>query len=223
MSIHSVSRSYCPSLSSLQLLTSQGIDVPRHIYVQRQEGQEDTNVIEEFDEYIMINGEQLKKPFVEKPVDADDHNIYIYYPMSAGGGSKRLFRKVQDRSSQHYRKINEVRRVGSYIYEEFLVTQGTDVKVYTVGADYGHAEARKSPVVDGKVWACCQLLYYNGKGDLTTMYIRSSATRMAWRCATPSSYLPRRRRCLARSPSPSNRPCAASTSCGSPGNPMSAT
>ncbi|KAJ6224578.1 hypothetical protein RDWZM_003123 [Blomia tropicalis] len=85
-----------------------------------------------------------------QPISAEDHNIYIYYPSSAGGGSQRLFRKIGSRSSV-YSSESQVRKTGSYIYEEFMPTDGTDVKVYTVGPDYAHAEARKSPALDGKV------------------------------------------------------------------------
>jgi inositol-hexakisphosphate/diphosphoinositol-pentakisphosphate 1-kinase len=142
------------------LLEASGIDVPRHVYLSRDgyvstgtgagNGSNDTEVAE-FDDHIEINGVSIHKPFVEKPVDAEDHNIAIYYPTSAGGGCKKLFRKVGNRSSEFYPEINEVRRDGSYIYEEFVETQGTDVKMYTVGTEYGHAEARKSPAVDGIV------------------------------------------------------------------------
>ena len=79
-----------------------------------------------------------------------DHDIYIYFPSSAGGGCQRLFRKIGTRSSI-YATTSKVRKNGSFIYEEFIPTDGCDIKVYTLGPDYAHAEARKSPALDGKV------------------------------------------------------------------------
>ena len=107
--------------------------------------------LHESDDYIEYKGVKLIKPFVEKPCNGDDHNIYIYYPMSHGGGHKRLFRKTLDLCSLYYPNENYIRRDKSYIYEEFLQTDGFDIKVYTVGPEYAHAEARKSPSLDGKV------------------------------------------------------------------------
>ena len=106
--------------------------------------------MQEDDDHVVVNGVTFNKPFVEKPIDAEDHNIIIYYPTSAGGGSQRLFRKIGSRSSV-YSPESSVRKQGSFIYEDFMATDGTDVKVYTVGPDYAHAEARKSPALDGKV------------------------------------------------------------------------
>ncbi|XP_068711833.1 inositol hexakisphosphate and diphosphoinositol-pentakisphosphate kinase 2-like isoform X2 [Montipora foliosa] len=133
------------------LLASAGIDTPRHAILLRDENGEPINTkFVEFDDSVQIGDVIFQKPFVEKPVNAEDHNIYIYYPSSAGGGSQRLFRKVGNRSSV-YSAESSVRKEGSYIYEDFVVTDGTDVKVYTVGPEYAHAEARKSPSLDGKV------------------------------------------------------------------------
>jgi inositol hexakisphosphate/diphosphoinositol-pentakisphosphate kinase len=101
-------------------LEASGIDVPRHVYVSR-DGYKSTGTgdgngdgqteLQEFDDHIEINGVTIHKPFVEKPADAEDHNIAIYYPTSAGGGCKKLFRKIGNRSSDFFPEINEVRTV----------------------------------------------------------------------------------------------------------------
>ncbi|XP_075218646.1 uncharacterized protein LOC142323199 isoform X3 [Lycorma delicatula] len=132
------------------ILESEGIEIPRYAVLDRDSSDPRHHELIESEDHVEVNGVVFNKPFVEKPVSAEDHNIYIYYPTSAGGGSQRLFRKIGSRSSV-YSPESRVRKTGSFIYEDFMPTDGTDVKVYTVGPDYAHAEARKSPALDGKV------------------------------------------------------------------------
>ncbi|KAK2178601.1 hypothetical protein NP493_538g04049 [Ridgeia piscesae] len=199
-----------------QILEEQGIDLPRYAVLDRDSNHSrGTAKLVENEDTIEVNNHVFHKPLVEKPISAEDHNVYIYFPASAGGGCQRLFRKacfsaystmfcltsslletntIGSRSSV-YSPVSSVRKVGSYIYEEFMPTDGTDVKVYmvgpeyanvtcvtgvsgrarvytvgpeyanvtcvtgvhgrarvyTVGPEYAHAEARKSPALDGKV------------------------------------------------------------------------
>uniref|UniRef100_A0A2M4AFQ5 Inositol hexakisphosphate and diphosphoinositol-pentakisphosphate kinase n=2 Tax=Anopheles triannulatus TaxID=58253 RepID=A0A2M4AFQ5_9DIPT len=132
------------------ILEQEGIEIPRYAVLDRDSLDPKQHELVESEDHVEVNGIVFNKPFVEKPVSAEDHNIYIYYPTSAGGGSQRLFRKIGSRSSV-YSPESRVRKTGSFIYEDFMPTDGTDVKVYTVGPDYAHAEARKSPALDGKV------------------------------------------------------------------------
>ncbi|ONM07842.1 inositol hexakisphosphate and diphosphoinositol-pentakisphosphate kinase VIP2 isoform X4 [Zea mays] len=97
-------------------LEKYGIPVPSYALVNREYPDQELDYFIEQEDFVEVHGKRFLKPFVEKPVNGDDHRIMIYYPSSAGGGMKELFRKV-----------------------------------YTVGPGYAHAEARKSPVVDGVV------------------------------------------------------------------------
>lgn len=103
----------------------------------------------------MIRGNKLKKPFLEKPINAEDHEIFIHYSGNSPGGAgySVLFRKTENHCSQFFPSNGQsaIRTKGSYVYEEFLPTDGFDIKVYTVGEDYAHAEARKCPSLDGIV------------------------------------------------------------------------
>lgn len=102
-------------------------------------------------EELEVGGVKMRKPFVEKPLDAEDHNVYVYYK---GGGVRRLFRKRGGLSSVWEGSWGgEIRGgggVGGYMYEEFC-DSSVDVKVYAVAGEYFHAEERKAPTVDGRV------------------------------------------------------------------------
>ena len=131
-------------------LSRNSVPVVRHVFCNRDgyKGLPDSK-FEEGPDYIEVDGVRVNKPFVEKPADSEDHNVYIYYK---GGGCTKLFRKVANQSSSFDPELSAVRKNGSFVYEDYIETsQMMDIKCYTVGPNFVHAEARKAPAQDGVV------------------------------------------------------------------------
>ncbi|TBU06488.1 putative histidine phosphatase [Hamiltosporidium magnivora] len=105
--------------------------------------------MKEFEDSIQIGNKIIKRPFIEKPANNENHNIYVYYCKNLG--VRKLFRKSANKSSSLVYDLQGVRRDVSYIYEEFIEGDNRDIKVYAMGGATPYAETRKSPTVDGVV------------------------------------------------------------------------
>ncbi len=121
----------------LTQLSARNIDLPQNIKIHESVEQLDADT-------IRVGNQLLTKPFVEKPFDGENHNIWIYYSDKQGGGVRKLFRKIANKSSEYVPGVWEIRRDDTYIYEEFMdVDNAEDVKIYSVGEHYFYAETRK--------------------------------------------------------------------------------
>lgn len=99
------------------------------------------------DNTVIINNDAIELPVVEKPADAEDHNINVLLDDTK---YRRLFRKIGNKSSSLITEPSRLRDDQDYVYEQYLPST-MDIKVYTVGPHYIYGESRKAPTVDGVV------------------------------------------------------------------------
>ncbi|KAK1866932.1 hypothetical protein I4F81_009444 [Pyropia yezoensis] len=89
-------------------------------------------VVTQDGEWLLVDGVRaLRKPFVEKPLDADDHLCIVYH---AGDGGASV---IERKRVTHLPDRRAIRPTGGYVYERYhRAVAGADVKVYAAGDDF---------------------------------------------------------------------------------------
>lgn len=98
--------------------------------------------LEEHNDFIIVGNVRVNKPFVEKPVDRRDREIYVYFPKSTGGGRVLLSTRESGDIERvcHFDPHSRIRREGSFIYQEYVQSDGFVVQaVYCGGQAFGMA------------------------------------------------------------------------------------
>lgn len=124
----------------LRKLKEYGLPVPTYTECSRDGGHQ--AVLEEHEDYIVVDGNRMNKPFVEKPVDRRDREIYVYFPKNAGGGRALLSTRESGDIEYvcRFDPQHRVRREGSFVYQEYLQSEGFVVQLVCVGGlSYGNA------------------------------------------------------------------------------------
>lgn len=123
-----------------QKLKERGLPTPACVDCSRDGGCRP--LVEEFDDHISVDGHRINKPVIEKPVDRRDREIYVYFPKSSGGGRSLI--STRESGDEDYvcrfEEGGKIRREGSFVYQEYLQSEGFVVQVVCAGGlSYGNA------------------------------------------------------------------------------------
>jgi len=88
---------------------------------------------------VKIGKHVIKRPFIEKPIKTDSHDIVIYH--ANGKGSTVMHTPPEQGTQVYHSENNSIRTDGPFIYEEFL-PNALEVKIKIIGADFACGECR---------------------------------------------------------------------------------
>lgn len=114
------------------------------------QGGEDPDGLVELEDSTTMDGTTFTTPFAEKPVDGgEDHNVWIYYLITAGGGGvKKVLREKGSKSSDLYPDHpGNVRRT-----RPSCTTRGScrpDEEVFQFGEELGIRPSSRSVLPSG--------------------------------------------------------------------------